>query len=66
MTCKAEIKLQGHLDKKWEDWFDGMEFTYHEENTILQGYIKDSAYLYGLINKLRDLNLKLISITPAE
>ena len=66
MTCKAEIKLQGHLDKKWENWFDGMEFSYERETTILHGFIKDHTYLYGIINKLRDLNLKLISINPAE
>ncbi|MDA3893152.1 MAG: hypothetical protein PF517_15935 [Salinivirgaceae bacterium] len=66
MSCKAKIKLQGHLDKKWENWFEGMELSHENDTTILCGYIKDHAYMYGLINKIRDLNLKLISINPAE
>lgn len=66
MNCRAKIKVQGHLDKKWKDWFDGMDITYENSNTIISGNITDEAYMYGILNKIRDLNLKLISINPFE
>jgi hypothetical protein len=66
MNCKAKIKVQGHLDKKWKDWFDGMDITYENKNTLISGNITDEAYMYGILNKIRDLNLKLISINPIE
>ncbi len=65
MKGKAVIKVQGHLDKKWKDWFDGMDITYDESNTILTGNIKDEAFIHGILNRIRDLNLKLISVNPA-
>lgn len=64
MKGKTEIKVEGHLDKERMDWFDGMEISYEGNNTILSGNIKDEAYLHGVLNKIRDLNLKLISVNP--
>jgi hypothetical protein len=66
MKGKTKIKIQGHLDKKWEDWFDGMRIIYDGDNTILSGIIKDEAFMHGILNKIRDLNLNLISINPSE
>ncbi|MFN8256474.1 MAG: hypothetical protein U0W24_12330 [Bacteroidales bacterium] len=66
MKGKCEIKVEGLLDKKWNDWFEGMVISYENTNTILSGNIKDEAHLHGILNQLRDLNLKLISINPAE
>ncbi|OFX87177.1 MAG: hypothetical protein A2W99_07520 [Bacteroidetes bacterium GWF2_33_16] len=66
MKGKTIIIVQGYLDKKWKNSFDGMEFSYEEENTILIGNIKDKAHLHGILNQIRDLNLKLISVNPAE
>jgi hypothetical protein len=66
MTGKAKIKVHGHLDKRWKDWFDGMEINYEGENTILSGNVKDEAFMHGILNQIRDLNLKLISVNPAE
>lgn len=63
---KSKIKVQGHLDPKWEDWFDGMEISYEEGNTILTGTIKDESFMHGILNLIRDLNLKLLSINPEE
>ena len=65
MKGKAEIKVEGHLDKRWKDWFEGMEISYQGTNTVLSGRIKDEAHLHGLLNQIRDLNLKLISVNPA-
>jgi len=64
MKGKAIITLQGLLDKKWKDCFDGMEINYEGDNTIITGNIKDEAHLHGILNQIRDLNLKLISINP--
>ncbi|MCP4313185.1 MAG: hypothetical protein GY790_18150 [Bacteroidetes bacterium] len=61
-----EIKVEGHLDKKWKDWFDGLEIKYEGENTILSGSIKDDASIHGILNLIRDINLKLISVNPSE
>jgi hypothetical protein len=66
MKGKTEIKVEGHLDKKWKSSFEGMEISYADDNTILSGDIKDEAHMHGILNQIRDLNLKLISINPAE
>ena len=62
MKDKTTITIQGHLNKKWEDWFDGMEISYEGDNTIIKGILKDETHLHGILNQIRDLNLKLISI----
>ncbi len=66
MEEETIIKVKGHLDKKWEDWFEGMDIIYENDNTILTGCLKDESYLHGILNQIRDLNLKLISVNPAE
>jgi hypothetical protein len=58
------ITVQGHLDTKWKDWFEGMVISYKGSNTVLSGSIKDEAHLHGILNQIRDLNLKLISVNP--
>jgi hypothetical protein len=66
MKGKTIIKILGHLDKKWKNSFDGLEINYEGDNTILTGTIKDEAHLHGVLNLIRDLNLKLISVNPNE
>ena len=66
MKGKTEIRVEGHLDNKWNDWFEGMVISYEGATTILSGDIKDEAHLHGVLNQIRDLNLKLISINPAK
>ena len=61
-----QIKIKGQLDKKWAEWFENMEVSYEEENTILKGNVKDQAALHGILNRIRDLNLKLISVNSAK
>lgn len=63
MKTKIKIKVKGHLDETWKDWFDGMELTIEGAYTILTGYKKDDAFVHGILNKIRDLNLELISVT---
>jgi hypothetical protein len=66
MKSKTKIEVEGHLDKKWKDWFEGMEISYKANNTILIVKPKDQAHMFGIINRIRDLNLKLISVNPTE
>jgi len=60
---QVEIRLEGHLDKKWLDWLDGVTIVHTAQNqTLLSGSVQDQAGLYGLITKLRDLGVKLVSV----
>jgi hypothetical protein len=60
-----EIRILGTLSGDWADWFEGMEIRLEEDQTILQGRLVDQAALHGLLGKLRNLNLTLLSINPA-
>jgi hypothetical protein len=66
MKGLAEIIIQQQLDLQWEDRFEGMTMSYRDNHTILQGAIKDQAHLHGILNLIRDLNLKLISVNLRE
>jgi len=62
-----QIKVQGHLDEYWSEWFDDLTVTYDEQDdTILTGQVADQAALHGLLKKVRDLGLPLISVNPGE
>jgi hypothetical protein len=59
-----EIRVKGHLDPLWSDWLAGLTLTHLEGNeTLLSGPLPDQAALYGLLERIRDLNLVLISVT---
>ena len=59
-----EIKIKGHLDQRWSEWFAGLTLTHLEGNeTSLSGQLSDQAALHGLLERIRDLNLTLISVT---
>lgn len=62
MKGKVKIRIEGHLDHKWINWFDGMEIIHESSSTILTGDIIDEAALHGFLNKIRDLNLTLLSV----
>jgi hypothetical protein len=64
MKGKTKIKIQGHLNGKWKECFEGMEISYEGNNTVLTGNLKDEAHMHGVLNIIRDLNLKLISVNP--
>jgi hypothetical protein len=61
------IQVQGHLASEWADWFEGLTLRCHPDGTTtLSGPITDQAALHGLLLKLRDLGLSLISVNPIE
>jgi hypothetical protein len=58
-----EIKVQGHLDQRWSEWFASLELTHLDgDETLLAGSLPDQAALHSLLERIRDLNLKLISV----
>jgi hypothetical protein len=59
---RAEIRIAGQLDAKWAEWFEGFTLTYTGGETLLTGSVLDQAALYGLMAKLRDLGVRLISV----
>ena len=62
-----QIRLQGHLSDQWTDWFEGLSITLEEnEETLLTGPLVDQAALHGLLKKVRDLGLPLVSIHRVE
>jgi hypothetical protein len=62
-----EIRIKGHLDDKWVDWFEGLTIKLEEDGTtLLTGQVIDQAALHGLLKKVRDLGLPLISVSPVE
>jgi hypothetical protein len=60
------IKLKGHLDPKWSDWFEQMAISIEGDHTIMTGALADQAALHGLLIRIRDLNLTLLSVEPLE
>jgi hypothetical protein len=58
-----EIRVRGHLDQRWSAWFAGLAITYDtDDNTVLRGPLVDEAALHGVLIKVRDLALPLLSV----
>ncbi len=62
-----QIRLKGHLGSGWTDWFGGMAITLEDDgDTLLTGLVEDQAALHGLLRKVRDLGMPLISAIRVE
>ena len=62
-----EIRVKGTLERKWSDWFDGFTITPQaNDETLLTGPVADQAALHGLLAKIRDLGLPLLSVKRVE
>ncbi len=58
-----QIRIKGHLGQEWTDWFEGLTITLEEDgNTLLSGPVADQAALHGLLKKVRDLGMPLLSV----
>ncbi len=63
----VEIRVKGQIDQHWSDWFDDLTVTHTDQNeTVLTGPIVDQAALHGLLAKLRDLGLPIVSVKLSE
>lgn len=61
------IRITGHLDDRWADWFDGMTIDRRDDgSTVLTGEVVDQSALHGLIQRVRDLGLPLVSVTQLD
>jgi len=64
---RYEIRLKGHLEARWATWFDGLGLTHERDGTTsIHGTAIDQAALHGLLGKVRDLGLPLISVNRVE
>jgi hypothetical protein len=62
-----QIRIKGHLGSQWTDWFEGLTITLEEDgDTLLTGPVVDQAALHGLLKKVRDLGMPLVSVSPVE
>ena len=60
---RYEIRLKGHLQPRWASWFDDMTVTNHDDGTtVIGGPVVDQAALHGLLHKVRDIGLPLVSV----
>jgi hypothetical protein len=62
-----EIRVKGHLDSRWSPWFDGMVLTPDSDGTtLIHGHVVDQAALHGLLQRIRDTGLPLVSVTQVQ
>ncbi len=62
-----QIRLKGHLGCEWVDWFEGLAITLEDDgDTLLTGPVADQAALFGLLKKIRDLGMPLLSVNCIE
>jgi hypothetical protein len=67
MAGVYQIRVEGHLDGRWSHWFDDLHLAHHSDGTTtLSGPVVDQAALHGLLAKVRDLNLTLISVIRVD
>jgi hypothetical protein len=61
-----QIQITGQLDVRWADWFEGLTITRDGGDTLITGPVTDQAALHGLLKRVRDLGMPLVSVSPVE
>jgi len=65
-VLSVEIRIKGYIAPHWSDWFAGLTVTQTGDETVLTGEVLDQAALYGLLARVRDLGLSLLSVNSVE
>jgi len=64
---QVELRVKGHIQPRWSEWFGGLTISHSDlDETVLAGPVQDEAALYGIISRLRDLGLNLVSLSGEE
>lgn len=63
---RYKILIKGDLPSRWATWFDGMSLTADDDATCLEGFVVDQAALYGLLDRVRDVGLPLLSVNRLD
>jgi hypothetical protein len=64
---QVEIRVRGHIDEQWSAWFDDLEITHTDQDeTLLRGLVADQSAAFGLLARVRDLGLALVSMAISE
>lgn len=67
MKATYQIKVKGHVDDQWSDWFNGLTITHQNDSTsMLSGPLPDQTALHSVLNKIRDMNLPLVLVQLIE
>jgi hypothetical protein len=62
-----QVRIRGHLGQQWTDWFDGLTITLEEDgNTLLSGAVIDQSALHGILKRVRDLGMPLVSVNSVD
>lgn len=61
-----QIRIKGQLDSQWSDWFSGLTISLDDGDTLMTGPVSDQAALYGLLKKVRDLGMPLVSVVQIQ
>ena len=65
-SARYEIRVEGVLDQRWTAWFEGLEIGSDDSQTVISGPVADQAALHGLLNRVCDLGLVLISVRRSD
>ena len=66
-AAEYELRIGGHLDQRWSAWFDGLTVTHEDDGTTtLRGAVRDQSELHGILTRIRDLGVTLISVAPLD